>query len=133
MIVFDENIKYKVFLETQQWYRGKVTSLLTLRSGTVIKDEAVPTLLRTAKHPTFITNNTADFWRRTPLHKNYCLICFVLPNDRIEEIPALLQKLFAMKSFKTKASRMGKALRVRRKHVDYYDVNDLTVQTIAFV
>jgi hypothetical protein len=57
--------------EIAQWYRGK----------TVIKDDAIPSLLRQQSHPTFVTINEKDFWRKVPIDAQYCVICFTLPGN----------------------------------------------------
>jgi hypothetical protein len=92
MIVFDENIFDQVVIDDlNRWYKGKVSSIKELRLRTLVKDDAVPTLLRTVKQPTFLTTNISDFWRKMPTHAAYCMICFDLPNERIPEIPRLLR------------------------------------------
>jgi len=61
MIVLDENIFGRVVINgLEAWYKGKVTSINNLRIDTVVKDEAVPTILRTVKQPTFLTTNVSD-------------------------------------------------------------------------
>jgi hypothetical protein len=65
MIVLDEELQ-GLGLETAiaHWYRGAVLIVKQLRPDTVIKDEAIPELLRQVKQPTFVTINHTDFWRR---------------------------------------------------------------------
>ena len=68
MIVVDENIHDEAILaEISAWYCGKVISVLDLRPRTIIKDEAIPTLLLKANQPTFITINVSDFWRKVQI------------------------------------------------------------------
>lgn len=59
MIVLDEELQ-GLGLEQAiaHWYRGAVLVVKQLRPGTVIKDEAIPTLLRRANQPTFVTIKT---------------------------------------------------------------------------
>ena len=65
MIVLDEQLlSYGLRQHVVQWYRGAVIDITQLRPGTVIRDEAIPMLLRTAHRPTFVTINVADFWPR---------------------------------------------------------------------
>jgi hypothetical protein len=45
-----------------RWYRGPVRFIMDLRPGTVIKDNAMPVLLRQQQHATLLTVNEADFW-----------------------------------------------------------------------
>jgi hypothetical protein len=133
MIVLDENILGRIVVNgLQAWYKGKVTSINALRADTVVKDDAVPTILRTVKQPTFITTNVSDYWRKMPAHKGYCMICFELTNEQIIEIPRLLRGVLGFKEFKTKSARMGKIVRVRHHHLDYYEVGSNQVFTLSW-
>ena len=128
MIVFDENVHQQRIMETvAAWYRGRVLSVRALRPGTVIKDEALPTVLRSVREPTFVTTNVVDFWRRIPAHRRYCIVCVVLPNDRVPEMPDLLRRLLSVAAFKTKASRMGKVIRVSDAQLHYYEVHSYRI------
>src|SRR5205814_9863155 len=70
------------------------SSDLKLRPATVIKDDAIPALLRTVRQPTFVTINWPDFWHQTVAHPGFCLLCFRLPTDRrSEEHTSELQSL----------------------------------------
>jgi len=64
MIVLDEQLLGRN-LETEiaEWYEGKVCFITDLRPNTVIKDDAIPKLLREQNHAAFITINEKDFWR----------------------------------------------------------------------
>lgn len=131
MIVLDECISAKiVFNKLEAWYKGKVISVNALRIATLVKDDSIPTLLRTAKHPTFLTTNISDFWRKMPAHFSYCMICFDLPNERIDEIPRLLRGVLRFAEFKTNAVRMGKIILLRHNHIDYYGVGSKQVFTL---
>ncbi|MBM3240491.1 hypothetical protein FJZ31_29765 [Candidatus Poribacteria bacterium] len=129
---FDENNHQKsVMNAVAAWYRGRVVSITALRPGSVIKDSAIPTLLRTVKQATFITTNVSDFWQRIEADSHYCIICLELPNERLNEIPALLRRLFRLSEFKTKAGRMGKVIRVSRAGIWYYQVRDNIVYHLS--
>jgi hypothetical protein len=131
MIVLDENILGEIVIDgLKAWYKGKVVSINKLRADTVVKDDAVPTILRTVKQPTFLTTNVSDYWRKMPAHSAYCMICFDLPNERIPEIPRLLRRVLRFPEFKTKAARMGKILQVRHLHIDYYAVGSKQIFTL---
>ncbi len=131
MIVLDENIFGRIVVHRlETWYKGKITSLNKLRADTVIKDEAVPAILRTVKHPTFLTTNISDYWRKMPAHQAYCMICFELTNPQIIEIPRLLRIVLRFKEFKTKSARMGKVMRVRRHHIDFYESGSNQISTL---
>ena len=66
MIVLDEQLNdAQIASDIARWYRGAVVSLQELRPRTRILDDAVPTLLRAAKQPTFVTVNYKDFWNKS--------------------------------------------------------------------
>jgi len=104
----------------RRWYRGPLRVIPDLRPGTVIKDEVIPALLRRQPHTTSLTINEADLWRRVAIDAHFCVVCFVLPDWRVREIPALLRVVFRLPAFRTKARRMGKVLRVTQRTVRYY-------------
>ncbi len=111
MIVLDENLMGLLLDHAiAEWYPGRVCYITDLRPATLIQDEAIPSLLQQVKEATFITTNASDFWRQIPAHRGYCVMCLVLPNERLREIPELLRRLFRMTEFKTKAARMGKVV-----------------------
>jgi hypothetical protein len=121
MIILDENVhQQSIMANIAVWYRGQVRSITTLRPNTVIKDDAMPVLLRNTRQPTFVTTNVTDFWRRVPAHSRYSIICVVLPNERLHEMPPLLRQLFRLSEFRTKDKRMGKVVRVSPRQLQYY-------------
>jgi hypothetical protein len=131
VIVLDENILGEIVVDgLKAWYKGKVVSINKLRADTVVKDDAVPTILRTVKQPTFLTTNVPDYWRKMPAHEAYCMICFELTNEQIINIPRLLRGVLGFKQFKTKAARMGKIVRVRHHHIDYYEAGSNQIHTL---
>jgi hypothetical protein len=89
MLVLDEQLLGR-HLEAAlgRWYRGPVRFITDLRPGTVIKDDAMPVLLRQQQYATFLTINEADFWRKVGIDAYCCVICFALPDARAREIPA---------------------------------------------
>ncbi|HSB12259.1 MAG TPA: hypothetical protein VLM38_22420 [Blastocatellia bacterium] len=109
MIVLDEELQGLGLEEAiARWYRGSVLVVKHLRPGRVIKDEAVPSLLRHVNQPTFVTINHSDFWRRMSAERAYCLICFKLSADQAQEVPDLLRHLLHLPEFRTKRDRMGR-------------------------
>ena len=122
MILLDENVhQQSIMASIAAWYRGQVRSLTTLRPNTLIKDEAIPMVLRRVRQPTFVTTNVADFWRRVPAHSRYSIVCVALPNERLHELPSLLRQLLRLPEFNTKAKRMGKVIRVSPSQLQYYE------------
>ena len=133
MIVLDESLlSVRLADSIAAWYPGRVCYITDLRPGRVIKDEAIPSLLHENKGATFITTNLTDFWRRIPAHNRYCIVCLALPNERLREIPQLLQQLFHLPEFRTKALRMGKVVRVSRGQIQYYTAGDDRIHTITW-
>ena len=62
MIVLDEQLLGRQLeLEIAKWYRGTVRFINELRPHTVIKDDAIPKLLRQQSQPTFVTINERTF------------------------------------------------------------------------
>lgn len=121
MIVLDEQLKQaNVEEQIAQWYQGRVINITTLRPGTIIKDDAVPLLLRQVSDPTFVTINSTDFWEQIEAHQGYCITCFPLTDDRVGEISDLLRRLFRLPEFRTKQARSGKVARVSQRQIQYY-------------
>ena len=122
MIVLDENIHdQRIIAAISAWYPGQVVSVTTLRPNSIIKDDALPALLRKVNQPTFVTINSDDFWRRAEPHADYCIVNVALPKERIREISTLLQRLFRLPEFKTKFARMGKIVRLNPNRIEYYE------------
>ncbi len=88
MLVLDEQLLGRD-LESAlaRWYRGTVLFITDLRPGAVIKDDAIPVLLRQQRQPTFLTINESDFWRKVAIDAHFCVVCFALPDSRAGEIP----------------------------------------------
>lgn len=103
-----------------RWYRGPIHFITDLRPGTVIKDDAIPLLLRQQQQATFLTINETDFWQKVTMDAHFCVICFALPDARAGEIPRLLRAVFRIPTFRTKARRMGTVMRVTHTTVSYY-------------
>lgn len=132
MIVLDEQLLGRnLDFEIAKWYRGSVVFISDLRPNTIIKDDAVPVLLRQLAQPTFITINTEDFWRRTPANNHYCVVCLVLPDSHAVRIPGTLRELFHTGEFRTKSKRMGKVIRVTKEAIHYYSLNERQMKTIS--
>lgn len=102
-----------------------------LRPNTVIKDDAIPELLRQQNQPTFVTINERDFWRKVEIDGRFCVVCFTLSDARAREIPAALRLLFRHSEFKTKARRMGKVIRVTEEEANYYAYNDKQLRRVG--
>lgn len=133
MIVLDEQLLGRgIELEISRWYRGKVLFITDLRPGTVIKDDAIPKILRQSNQPTFITINVADFWRAIPIDNKFGVICFPLPDSRTVELALKLRVLLRLPEFSSKGRRMGKVVRVGVNQVSYYTYNDSSVKNLVW-
>jgi hypothetical protein len=132
MITIDENLHDRRIIEALSiWYPGQVVSVVTLRPGTVIKDEAIPALLLKVSQPTFVTINATDFWRKVQPHHAYCIIAVALPRERTREVPDLLRRLLRLPAFRTKASRMGKVIRLAPDRIEFYE-SDWRIQSLPW-
>ena len=133
MIVLDEQLLGYGLAETiRRWYRGAIVSVVDLRPGTVITDQAIPVLLRTVNKPTFVTVNVHDFWRQLAPDLHFCLICIALPDKRVSELPELLRRTLATEPFRTRRKRVGKIARVSVQRIQYYTTDSWAVQEIRW-
>lgn len=131
MIVLDEQLLGRQLEdEIAKWYRGKVQFIIDLRPNTVIKDDAIPELLRQQNQPTFVTINEGDFWRKVAIDGRFCVVCFVLSDARAHEIPSSLRALLQRSEFRTKTKRMGNVIRVTKEQISYYSANDRQIRQI---
>jgi hypothetical protein len=131
MIVLDEQLLGReIEREIAKWYRGAVQFITDLRPNPVIKDDAIPVLLRQQNQPTFVTINEKDFWQKVIIDNRYCVICFALPDSRAIEIPTSLRSVFRYPEFRTKAKRMGKVIRVTAEAIYYYTLHETQVKAI---
>lgn len=125
MIVLDEQLQgVRLEADIAQWYRGRVCFVSSLRPGSIVKDDGIPHLLRSMRQPTFVTQDWTDFWQQVPAHRNFCIVCFVMPSEQAQEIAPLLRRVLRLPAFQTRAARMGKIARVSCGHVTYYQARD---------
>jgi len=131
MIVLDEQLLGRnLDGEIARWYRGAVCYITDLRPNTVVKDDAIPSLLERENQPTFVTINERDFWRRVAITMHFCVVCFALPDSRAPEIPALLRQSLQHSFFNTKPKRMGKVIRVAGQEIQYYTFDHKQVRIL---
>jgi hypothetical protein len=129
MLVLDEQLSGRdLDVALRRWYRGSIVSITDLRPSTVIKDEAIPALLRQQHQATFVTINEHDFWRKVAANRRFCVVCIAVPDSRVSEIPELLRAVFRLPAFRTKARRMGTVLRVTTETVSFYTHDDRDIQ-----
>ena len=129
MIVLDEQLLGRgIERDIAQWYKGTVQFITDLRPHTIIKDDAIPILLRQQLQPTFVTINDQDFWRKVDIDHRFCVVCFVWPDTRVLEISQTLRLLFRHPEFRTKRQRMGKVVRMTKEDIRYYTYNTRPVR-----
>lgn len=132
MIVLDEQLLGRgLESEIAAWYRGTVCFIHELRPQTVVKDDAIPALLRQQRQPTFVTINDHHFWRKVEPDARFCIVCFDFSDAEARLIPPLLKRLLRHPNFKTKAQRMGCVIRYTKVSASYYSRDDRTVWTIV--
>lgn len=132
MIVLDEQLLGRQLEESiSVWYRGSVCFITDLRPDTIIKDDAIPMLLRQQSQPTFVTINERDFWRKVEIDNSFCIVCFALPDRRAQEITSSLRAILQYSEFDTKAKRMGRVLRVTDNSISYYSVEHREILEIV--
>jgi hypothetical protein len=89
VIVLDEQLLGRgIEGDIARWYRGSVCFITDLRPGTIIKDDAIPTLLQREAEPTFVTINESDFWQKVAINERFCVVCLALPDSRSGEVSA---------------------------------------------
>ena len=133
MIVLDEQLLGRgLDRAIGQWYRGSVIFINELRPNSVIKDDAIPHLLRLVGQPTFVTINTTDFWQRTQIDRHYCVVCCTLTDPQATIIPQLLRRLLHHPDFRAKAKRMGRVIRIGPAHAAYYTWTNRSVRTLEW-
>lgn len=131
MIVLDEQLLGRnLEVDIARWYRGAVCFITDLRPNSIIKDDAIPALLRQQNQPTFVTINANDFWSKVSGDERFCIVCFALPDSQAREISPRLRALFGHPLFATKSQRMGKVIRVTGEQISYYGVNEKRVETV---
>lgn len=128
MIVLDEQLSGRgIETAVAQWYPGTVCFINDLRLGTIIKDEAIPTLLQQQSEPTFVTINATDFWLKTRLSENACIVCANLSDSQAQTVNFLLKCLLRRTEFRSKAQRMGHIFRLSHSSAAYYTWREPTI------
>ncbi len=131
MIVLDEQLMGRgIAGDIARWYTGSVRFVTDLRPGTVIKDDAIPILLREQRSPIFVTINVRDFWQRAQADSRYCIVCVDIPDPRAGEIPGILKSLFRRPGFGTKAERLGKVVRVSSQSSSFYSLEQRLIKPL---
>lgn len=131
MIILDEQLLGRgLEQKIATWYPGSVRFITDLRPNTVIKDDAIPFLLRQLSEPTFVTINESDFWQRIAIDSQFCTICFTLSDARAGKLADEMRHVLQVPLLRTKAQRMGKVVRVTGTQISYYSWNDRLIRTI---
>ena len=121
MIVLDEQLgDARIASDISRWYKGTVIPVKQLRPRTRIFDDVVPSLLRSARQPTFITINYKDFWKKIPASPDYCVVCFKISQGQVDELSDLLRRVLSLPGLRTKRERMGAVVSVVDRKVAVY-------------
>jgi len=129
IVLDDQLFEPEVLVPIARW--TTVCRLRDLFPEEIIKDERVPVLLRRLRQPTFITIDLG-FWDRAMRHSGYCLICFPLRNDEQHRLPDLLRRALRLPSFRTRASRMGKVVRISKESIACWELGNDQLVRIAW-
>ena len=131
MLVLDEQLLGRnLDAALARWYRGPVLFITDLRPSTVIKDDAIPVLLRQQHQATFLTINETDFWQKVAIDAHFCVVCLAVPDSQAREIPRLLRAVLRLPAFLTKVRRMGKVVGVTHSTVSYYTYREREIRTV---
>lgn len=114
------------------WYRGTIVPVKHLRPNTIIKDDAIPEILRRKRQPTFVTLNASDFWQKVRIDDRFCVVCLDVGDTGVSEIPLLLKLLFRKSQFKSKRLRAGHVFRINlRGEVQFYKYDSQRRETLS--
>jgi hypothetical protein len=131
VIVLDEQLLGRNLEQSiGRWYPGAVKFITELREGTVIKDDAIPGILRAEHDATFVTINESDFWEVVDITSDFCIVCVAVPDSQVSLLPELLRKVLSHPRFTKKASRMGCVIRVSVNTFSYYTSSQRTPQAV---
>jgi hypothetical protein len=133
MIILDEQLLGRNLEQLiGVWYRGAVGFITDLRPNSIIKDDAIPSLLQTQDQATFVTINESDFWQTVNINPDFCVVCFAIPDSQVLKIPDLLRFVLQHPRFATKALRMGCVIRISVNTLAFYTFNDRNPQLLHF-
>jgi hypothetical protein len=116
-LILDDQLNVRFLVpRIQKW--ASVQRLQDLRPEEHILDDRVPEILRTLHSPTFVTIDE-DYWNRKLCNPGY--LYFALADEEQKIIPVLLRAVLRLSPFRSRASRMGKVVRVSKKGVAFWD------------
>ena len=131
MIVLDEQLLGRNLEQSiAAWYPGAVCFITDLRPHSVIKDDAIPSLLESQNEATFVTINESDFWRVVAANKYFCMVCVALPDSQASRVAELLRLVLGHPRFATKALRMGCIVRVSVHSLAFYSLEQPEPQNL---
>ena len=117
MYILDENISVeeKAHLLARHIHVRQI-GVEVGRLGMKDIDEIIP-LLHTLRQPTFFTRDK-DFYKARLRHEDYCLVLLDVDFDEVAEY---IVWFLRHASFRTRAQRMGKVVRVRRGGLTWWE------------
>ena len=131
MIVLDEQLLGRnLEREIGAWYPGAVCFITELRPDTVIKDDAIPSILRDQPQATFVTINATDFWEIVQITADFCVICLAIPDSQVNRVSTMIRDLLSHPRFALRASRMGCVIRASTSTLTFYTSSQRTIETL---
>jgi hypothetical protein len=120
--ILDENID-SVARKRLQWLKVPFRHIGSDIGHSGMKDlnDVIP-LLHSLRRPTFFTRDE-DFYSRTLVHGDYCLVHLDVPPAESAEY---IYRFLRHKTFRTKAARIGKVIRVRHSGLSYLQQHNRT-------
>jgi hypothetical protein len=129
-ILVDEHLSRTEVLEPLlKWITAR--KIEELAPEETLKDDRILQILRRQNRPTFVTRD-AGFYQKRYRDRRYCLVYFSLPDLEQNRLPRLLRRLFRLVGFKTKASRMGKVVRVSDEKIDFWQFGNEKRHTVRW-
>jgi hypothetical protein len=129
LILDDQLDLLEVLPPMRKWIT--VARLREVQPRQIVLDDRVPEILLTLKRPTFVTIDH-HFWNRYWCHLNYCVLYFWLRDIEQVLIPGMLRTLLHLAEFRTRASRMGKVVRVGKTAIDYWEYKAPSIRRISW-
>ena len=116
MNLLDENVRDDQRALLRQW-RIPVRQIGKEISHAGIHDDNLLPLLHHLKRPTFFTQDE-DFFKASLCHRTYCLVWLDVKHS---EVAFFIRRFLRHPNFRAQAQRMGKAVRVHRDALHYWE------------
>jgi hypothetical protein len=129
-LILDDQLDVSEILpELRKWITAR--RLQDLRPRELIRDDRVPEILLSLKSATFVTIDHG-FWDARLCHPDYCILYFALRDDQQHQIPGILRALLRRAEFRSRASRIGKVVRVSTTSITYWEFGNRRRKSIKW-